>query len=486
MAGTSKTFTVTYKHHGKAASATALVERRSGTRWVRSTSVRISKGHGSVTLRPTATTTYRFRVSGKVTSSSHTVTVKPPSTFSVGGSGSGHGVGLSQYGAYEMALTGSSASTILRHYYQGTAVGNVPTPARIKVQVWGPEPYSYAPGKYSDTATTTTLSFSGSWSVTSIDMRHSLTGTSAEKLKVSVSGAAGSRKITLSEFTGTSVTTGSIPAQDASDAMFTATWGSGFAKVSGAQGTYHNGSLAITAIGAQPNVVNDVALNTEYLYGIAEMPSSWGSGKGEAALEAQAVIARTYALSKLGSVNSRCNCNVVDDVRDQNYTGWNKQSEGTKAVYGNLWVAAVNATATSTTSAQAVTYSGKPIQTPYFAASGGRTANNKDVWQSATTVQEPYLVSVTDPARSAPGNPYVSWARSITQKQALKIFSYASVPLKDVKAIAVSKKYSSDQVKELKGTSASGKTAYVSASPEWWRTTLGLPAAWVTSFTPKK
>jgi len=489
MAGTGKTFSVLYRHHGVGTTVTALLERRSGTSWVKVTSVRITSGHGSVTVHPTATTTYRFHVVGKLASASHTVTVKPPSTFSISGSGSGHGVGLSQYGAYETALTSTgtsslaTAQSILRHYYTGTTVGNVTTPERIKVQVWGPEPYSYAVGKYSDTATSTTVAFGGPWKVATTDsgsLTTVLQGTATQQLGVAVK----SGRLVLTRLSG-SVAVQTVEAST-TGASYTVTWDSGTTRVTGAQGTYRNGSLVVTAIGAQPNVVNDVALNTEYLYGIAEMPSSWGTGKGLAALEAQAVVARTYALSKLGSVNPKCGCNVVDDVRDQNYTGWTKQSEGTNAVYGKLWVAAVDATTTSASSAQVVTYGGKPIQTPYFAASGGRTANNADVWQGSTAgPQLPYLVSVSDPARSAPGNTYASWTRSISQATAKKIFSYASVPLTDVKSVSVSLKYSSGQIRELKGTSASGKTATVSASPEWWRTTLGLPAAWVTSFTPK-
>ncbi|MGC5167055.1 SpoIID/LytB domain-containing protein [Luteimicrobium sp. DT211] len=493
MSGTSKTFAVSFTHHGVGLTSAVVLERRSGSHWVKVQNVRTTKGRGSVAVKPTATTTYRFRKPSIVTSASHTVTVKPPSSFTVSGSGSGHGVGLSQYGAYEMALTSTGTNTlttaqsILRHYYTGTTVGNVTTPDRIKVQVWGPEPYSYAAGKYSDTDTTTTVSFGGPWRVTGGGSGDALTtvlaGTSAQDLRVSVSNG----RLSFALLNG-SMPTRTVTASS-STAAYQVLWDSGSASVKGSQGLYRNGWFDVTAIGAHPNIVNDVLLNTEYLYGIAEMPSSWGlggSGKGRAALEAQAVIARTYALSKLGSTNAKCGCNVVDDVRDQNYTGWKKQSEGTDAVYGNLWVTAVKATTTSATSAEAVTAGGKPIQTPYFAASGGRTANNKDVWQSATTVQMPYLVSVSDPAKSAPGNSYASWTRSITQAQAKKIFSYASVPLADVKSVSVSQKYSSGQVKELKGTSAAGKTAYVSASPEWWRTTLGLPAAWVASFTPKK
>ena len=42
------------------------------------------------------------------------------STFFIRGGGYGHGVGLSQYGAYGYALHGRGYQWILRHYYQGT------------------------------------------------------------------------------------------------------------------------------------------------------------------------------------------------------------------------------------------------------------------------------------------------------------------------------------------------------------------------------
>ncbi|NET50623.1 MAG: SpoIID/LytB domain-containing protein [Merismopedia sp. SIO2A8] len=46
--------------------------------------------------------------------------VTSPSTFSVYGRGFGHGVGMSQWGAYGMANQGYNYQQILGHYYQGT------------------------------------------------------------------------------------------------------------------------------------------------------------------------------------------------------------------------------------------------------------------------------------------------------------------------------------------------------------------------------
>ena len=44
--------------------------------------------------------------------------------FVVSGRGWGHGVGMSQYGAYGQARAGRTYEQILGHYYSGTTIGN--------------------------------------------------------------------------------------------------------------------------------------------------------------------------------------------------------------------------------------------------------------------------------------------------------------------------------------------------------------------------
>jgi len=44
-------------------------------------------------------------------------------SWTVKGHGFGHGVGLSQYGAYGFAENGVGYQKILRHYYSGTELG---------------------------------------------------------------------------------------------------------------------------------------------------------------------------------------------------------------------------------------------------------------------------------------------------------------------------------------------------------------------------
>ena len=55
------------------------------------------------------------------------------SKFTIRGAGFGHGVGMSQYGAYGFAQNGSGYRDILAHYYTGTAIGNLDPARRVRV-----------------------------------------------------------------------------------------------------------------------------------------------------------------------------------------------------------------------------------------------------------------------------------------------------------------------------------------------------------------
>jgi SpoIID/LytB domain protein len=57
------------------------------------------------------------------------------STLVITGSGAGHGVGMSQYGALGLARHGSSYEQILAHYYTGTTLGQAPPNTTVRVLV---------------------------------------------------------------------------------------------------------------------------------------------------------------------------------------------------------------------------------------------------------------------------------------------------------------------------------------------------------------
>jgi SpoIID/LytB domain protein len=121
--------------------------------------------------------------------------------------------------------------------------------------------------------------------------------------------------------------------------------------------------------------VIDVPLE-RYVRGVvaAEMPASWPL----AALEAQAIASRTYALT-VDAGGARFD--VYADTRSQMYLG-----AAAETATSNAAVAA--------TAGQIVLYAGKPATTYYFASSGGMTEDNENSFLGSTP--EPWLRAVPD------------------------------------------------------------------------------------------
>jgi stage II sporulation protein D len=121
--------------------------------------------------------------------------------------------------------------------------------------------------------------------------------------------------------------------------------------------------------------VRKLALET-YVRGVvsAEVSSTWPL----AALEAQAVASRTYALTAHAGGSK---FDVYADTRSQVYRGVAAQTPQTDA--------AVKATA-----GQIVTYAGRPAITYFFASSGGRTEDIENSFPG--TEPEPWLRGVVD------------------------------------------------------------------------------------------
>ena len=205
------------------------------------------------------------------------------STLVITGAGDGHGVGLSQDGALGYAEHGYSYEAILSHYYTGTALGQAPAGAVVRV----------------------------------------LVGSTVQK----------------------------VPLE-------------------------------------------------RYVRGVvsAEVSSSWPL----AALQAQAVASRSYALTAHAGGSK---FDVYADTRSQVYRGVAAET------------AATNAAVTST-AGQIVTYAGKPAITYFFASSGGMTESVQNSFLGSPP--EPWLIGVADPYDSGPA---YDWKLSMS-------FSAASAKLK--------------------------------------------------------
>ena len=137
-------------------------------------------------------------------------------------------------------------------------------------------------------------------------------------------------------------------------------------------GTAPAGTKVRVLIGSK---VHEIALDT-YVRGVvaAEVSASWPL----AALEAQAVASRTYALTAHAG---GAKFDVYADTRSQVYRGVTAQTPQTNA-------------AVADTAGQIVTYQGKPAITYFFASSGGRTENVEDAFPGSQP--QPWLRGVVD------------------------------------------------------------------------------------------
>ena len=372
-----------------------------------------------------------------------------PASFVVSGSGWGHGVGLSQYGARGMAGAGSSAAQILSHFYTGTTVAPRTDNMNIRVQV--------------HQAPTLTANTTGGL------MRIRTSATDARLLpagsKVSFAVVNGQVQASYST-TSTTLIGATVFVEWDGTRFYNVAGPAALTTVTGSGGVYRHGRLEIGVLGGQVNAVNVLRLHDEYLYGIGEMPSSWAP----AALDAQAIIARGYALANL-SLKSACNCNVYDSVKSQHFTGWSKENETTAGTnWGTRWKAAVDRTSVGALTGNVVQYQGTLATTYYYSSSGGRTQNSEEVWVQAI----PYLRSVPDPWSLDPlNNPtYAAWTRTVTQGAMAGAFG-----LTDVASINLSQRTAGGGVKLAVATSSSGVAATISG--EVLRTRLALPSTWM-------
>lgn len=202
-------------------------------------------------------------------------------------------------------------------------------------------------------------------------------------------------------------------------------------------------------------------LNTEYLFGIGEVPSSWHSE----VLKAQAIAARTYASRKLqdspNADRDDCGCHVFSSTVDQAYVGFSKQY----LLGGNRWVKAVNATVDPNNAniGQVVTSSGNLIVAYYSASTGGKTQPLNE-WAGSSAS---YLTSVVDTLSldDRVRNPLRSWSVTIDRNTLTTRMQAQGVSISDIANVAITGTYSSGGVSQLTLTNSSGATTAVNVGP---------------------
>ncbi len=288
-------------------------------------------------------------------------------TFTFPGRGWGHGVGMSQWGAYGRARAGWSAARILRHYYRDT---------RVQGGRGGPIRVLLAEGRRR-------VAIGAKGGVT---LRDRAGGRR-------VRGAPGSVVVLLpaGEDGITILRAGRPPLRrlgpvDVRPALAGDGAAFGTRRLSGRR---YRGTLRISREGSRLRVVNQLGLEA-YLKGVVprEMPPQWGDD-GPAALRAQAIAARSYALATRRRGDD---FDAYADVRSQVYGGIAAEDGRTSA-------------AVDATRGRVVTHAGRVATTFFFSTSGGRTEDAANVFGQGAGA--PYLTSVPDPFDA--GSPYHRW-----------------------------------------------------------------------------
>lgn len=345
--------------------------------------------------------------------------------FTIRGAGFGHGVGMSQYGAYGFAKQGATHDQILRHYYTGTELGTTDPAKTVRVLI----------------QSTSTASFSGA----------SRAGTRAlDPGKTYQARRRGATQVDLLSPAGRRIATFSAPLQVTGDPVSV-----------GGLGAYRGViELRPDTFGGL-NVINAVSLE-DYIAGVVarESPSSWPAE----ALKAQAVAARTYAIttSKAGAGFEH-----YADTRSQVYGGVAAETASTNA-------------AVAATRGQVVTHGGKPVVTFFFSTSGGRTENVENTNVGAGP--QPHLKSVEDPYDNV--SPKHRW------KPAKLTLAAAGAKLGGLvkgrfKGIEVTKRGRSPRIVSAEIVGSGGRTTVDGAT---LRARLGLLDTWAyfTTITTRK
>lgn len=145
--------------------------------------------------------------------------------------------------------------------------------------------------------------------------------------------------------------------------------------------------------------VNSVQ-SEEYLYSV--VPSEIGHYFPTEAIKAQVLAARTYLYYNLNNYKYE-DFDLLDNVNSQMYLGKSRENEKINQLV-------------NTTVGEIITYKGSPINALYYSTSGGRTANNEDVWGGAAV---PYLRGKRDTASEAK-SPRRQWSVSISKDELSK------------------------------------------------------------------
>jgi stage II sporulation protein D len=176
----------------------------------------------------------------------------------------------------------------------------------------------------------------------------------------------------------------------------------------------YRGEVECLFISGRMQVINEVGLE-DYVAGILgrEIYPDWDAET----LNAQAVVARTYALYQRAENKGRA-FQLEAGTASQVYGGVAAEAPA-------IWAAV------AATRGEFLAYAGKPILAVYHSASGGQTASAEEVWGRAL----PYLVS--RPVEDEEDSPDTYWRATISKTKLGRALSSLGIGIGSARELAV-------------------------------------------------
>lgn len=210
--------------------------------------------------------------------------------------------------------------------------------------------------------------------------------------------------------------------------------------VVGSIGRRYRGWVYLSAAGGKLVVVNELPLES-YLMGV--VPCEMGAASPLEALKAQAVAARTYTLTKIGSF-TQYGYDVDDTTRCHLYRGIDVETSATNQ-------------AIRQTSNQVLVYNGRPIEALYATVSGGVTADAREAFGGAG---QPYLIPVVDADEKGHAygahSKWFAWYLDIPQESLQSKFSERGVDFGRIEDLTVVDRGPSGRAINIRLTTAQG------------------------------
>jgi len=381
-----------------------------------------------------------------------------PKRVVIRGGGWGHGLGLSQWGAYGRALDGQKARRIIKHYYTGVEVKEAAHPGSLRVGIGQARSAINLGGK---SLTFKVKGYPGKVAKGGSGASWRLEPASNGRVRIIKNGRVVSHN---------GRTAFGRPRRPL---IVDYERNGSLLHIVEEGNRYRYGRLLVEPYNApcSPGYCLRMIMKVpmqEYLLGVAEVSASWP----KEALQVQAILSRTYvshSVAVYGQHRSTCNCAVYDTSFDQVFVGDDRRTDS--GSYWPRWRRAVNGT-----DDEMVLHKGKPILALYMSSSGGYTEDNENVWGGTPL---PYLRGVPDPHDKVSPNTNHKWrvAMSWSTFSARLNAAFGTGKLRKfviVKPLGVSKRVTVVKGPRRGGVKIEGSARTVKVSGSAVKSALGL------------